>query len=241
MELMKNNFKELKDPEKINDLLIKLSENPGTEDLKSVDYFIDNLDPPIFERIKLNLIFLLGEIGEAIPIEDKYLTFLLETYYTSDRWIRNEIIQAIGKISKKIEITDNIIKLLGYAVNDDYSPIKVNALEVLFNLREFPLFVRRNVFLALNSKDSQLEALCVKVFDKFLPDFNQLFDSLDYSENYKILKSKAIMAILLVYFKSPLNLESFRQKVIVSNWEEEHKNMYLKEINAYEKALLKRI
>ncbi|MFX1304802.1 MAG: hypothetical protein ACFE9X_15720, partial [Promethearchaeota archaeon] len=120
---MKNNFKELKDPEEINDFLIKLSENPNTEDLKRVDYFIDNLDPPIFEKIKLNLIFLLGEIGESTPIEDKYLNFLLETYYTSDRWIRNEIIQAIGKISKKIEITESIIKLIGYAVNDDYTPI----------------------------------------------------------------------------------------------------------------------
>lgn len=238
---MKNNFKELKDPEEINDFLIKLSENPNTEDLKRVDYFIDNLDPPIFEKIKLNLIFLLGEIGESTPIEDKYLNFLLETYYTSDRWIRNEIIQAIGKISKKIEITESIIKLIGYAVNDDYTPIKVNALKMLLDFRDLPLFIRRNIFLTLNLKDPELESFCVKIFEKFLPDFNQLFNSLDYSGNYEILKPKAIMALLLVYFKSPINLESFRQKILTSNWEDNYKEIYFREIDTYEKILLKRL
>lgn len=241
MELMKNNFEELKDPEEINDFLIKLSENPSIEELKCIKHFIDNLDAPFFEKIKLNLIFLLGEIGKSTPLEELYLNFLVETYYTSDRWIRNEIIQSIGKISEKIEITDEVIKLIGYAINDDYSPIKVNALEVLLNLRELPIFVRRNVFQALNSKDSELEAFCVKVFDKFLPDLNQLFDSLNYLENYKILKPKAIVALMLVYFKSPLNLELFRQKVLESNWEEDHKKIYLKEMDTYEKILLKRI
>ena len=238
---MKNNFEELKDPEEINEFLIKLSKNPNTEDLKYLKHFIDNLDAPIFEKIKLNLIFLLGEIGKSTILEEIYLNFLLETYYTSDRWIRNEIIQAIGKISEKTEIKDDIIKLIGYAVNDDYSPINVNAIKVLFNLRRLPLFVRRNVFQALNSKDSELEAFCVKVFDKFLPDFNQLFDSLNYSENYKILKPKAIVALMLVYFKSPFNLESFRHKVSASSWDEDHKEIYLKEIDTYEKILLKRL
>ncbi|MFX0137476.1 MAG: HEAT repeat domain-containing protein, partial [Candidatus Hodarchaeota archaeon] len=148
MELIKNNFQDLKNPEEINDFLIKLSKNPSIDDLKYLKYFIDNLDAPIFEKIKLNLIFLLGEIGKSSLLEDIYLSFLIETYYTSDRWIRSEIIQAIGKISVKTEIKDNAIKLIGYAVNDDYSPIKINALKVLLNLREFPLFVRRNVFQA---------------------------------------------------------------------------------------------
>ena len=241
MELLKNNFEELKDPEEINGFLIKLSKNPIKEDLKYLKHFIDNLDAPIFEKIKLNLIFLLGEIGKSIPLEDIYLKFLLEAYYTSDRWIRNEIIQAIGKISKKTEIKDNVIKLIGYAVNDDYTPIKVNALKTLLDFGDLPLFIRRNVFQALNSKDSELEAFCVKVLDKFLPDFNQLFDSLNYSENYKILKPKAIVALMLVYFESPLNLESFRQKVSASSWDEDHKEIYLKEIDMYEKILLKRL
>ncbi|MFX0106484.1 MAG: hypothetical protein ACFE75_13490 [Candidatus Hodarchaeota archaeon] len=241
MDLKKNNFKELKDPEEINNFLIKLSENPSNEDLKFLKYFIDNLDALIFEKIKLNLVFLLGEIGKSTSLEDTYLTFLLETYYTSDRWIRNEIIQAIEKISTRTEITENVIELIGYAVNDDYSPIRVNAIKTLFGLRKFPLFVRRNVFEALNSKDSELEEFCVKIFEKFLPDFNQLFNSLNYSENYKILKSKAIMAILMVYFKSPLNIESFRELISASDWEDDYKQIYLKEIDTYEKILLRRL
>lgn len=241
MELMKNNFEELKNPKEINDLLIKLSENPSKEYLKYINHFIDKLDAPFFEKIKLNLIFLLGEIGKSTPLEDIYLTFLFEAYYTSDRWIRNEIIQAIGKISKKTKITENLIKLIGYAVNDDYHPIKVNALKTLLDFGELPLFIRRNIFQTLNLKDPELESFCVKIFEKFLHDFNQLFNSLDYSENYSILKPKAIMALLLVYFKSPLNLESFRQKISTSNWEDNYKEIYFKEIDTYEKILLKRL
>ncbi len=241
MESLKNNFEELKDPEEINNFLIKLTENPSIEDLKCIKHFINNLDTQIFDKVKLNLIFLIGEIGKLSPLGPKCLKFLSETYYTSDRWIRNEMIQAIGKISKKTKITGDVIKLIGYAVNDDYTPIKVNALKTLLDFGDLPLFIRRNIFLTLNLKDPELEPFCVKIFEKFLPDFNQLFNSLDYSENYNILKPKAIMALLLVYFRSPLNLESFRQKISTSNWEDNYKEIYFKEIDTYEKILLKRL
>lgn len=244
MELTKLKFdkiKEAKDPDIINDFIIKLSENPEKEHLVFLKYFIDNLDTQIFDKIKLSLIFLLGEIGKISTLDAKYLQFLVDTYFKSDRWIRNEIIQAFGKIIKKTEISQDIIKLIGYAINDEYPPIKVNALRFLLNLDDIPLFVIRNLFLTLNSKDLELEQLCVKIFEKFLPDFNKLFNSLNYSDNYLILKTKAIRTLLLIYFKSPINLESFRKKISSSNWEIEHRERYLKEIDTYEKILLKKI
>ncbi|MFX1503155.1 MAG: hypothetical protein ACFFDH_19500, partial [Promethearchaeota archaeon] len=170
-----------------------------------------------------------------------YLNFLLETYYKSDRWIRNETVQAIEKISKNTEISEDIIRLIGNALNDDYSPIRINALKVLLNLGDLPLFVSRNIFQALNSKDSELKALCINIFEKFLPDFIQLFHSLNYSENYKILKTRAIRSLLLIYFKSPINLEEFREKISTSNWDLEYKDVYLKEIDTYEKILFRKI
>ena len=244
MELEKNNFEEIKksqDPEKINDFLIKLSEDPNKEYLMYIEYFLENLDKQIFDKVKLNVIFLIGEIGKLTVLDERYVTFLVDTYYTSDRWIRNEIIQAIGKISVNLVITEDIIKLVGHAVNDDYSPIKVNALQVMLNLDELPLIVRKNIFLALNSKSSDLEAFCVKILEKFLPDYNQLFNSLNYSDNYKFLKQNAIRALLLLYFRSPFNIESFRQKIINSNWEVEYKENFLKEIDTYEKIFLKKL
>ncbi|MFW9972167.1 MAG: hypothetical protein ACFFDF_18415 [Candidatus Odinarchaeota archaeon] len=235
------NVKSSKNPEKINDFLIELSKNPHKEHVKYLDYFIKHLEPHIFDKIKLNLIYLIGEIGDLIALEDKYLKLLIDTYYNSDRWVRNEIMQAMKKITLNTEVNEEIIKLIGYAINDEYQPIRVNSLKILLNLKENPLFIRRNLFLALNSKDLEVEELCVKIFEKFLPDFNELFNSLDYSNNYTILKPKAIRSLLLICFKSIINLESFRKRILSSNWELTNKEKYLKEIDIYEKLLLKKI
>ncbi len=244
MELLKNIFEEIKrtkNPEIINDFLIKLSEDPKEEYLNYIEYFMNNLDKHIFDKIKLNLIFLIGEISNLTTLEERYLSFLVETYYTSDRWIRNEIIQAIRIISAKSVITDEVIKLIGYAVNDDYSPIKVNALQVILNLETLPPTVIRNIFQALNSKSSELEILLVKILKKFLPDYNQLYNSLNYLDHYKILKQHAIRTLLLVYFSSAFNLESFRQKISNSKWEIENKENFLEEIDNYEKVFLRKL
>ncbi len=244
MELLNNNFEEIKrakNPEIINDFLIKLGKDPNEDYLKYIEYFMNNLAMQIFDKVKLNLIFLLGEIGKLTTLYERYLTFLSETYYTSDRWVRNEIIQAIGKVSTNSDISDETIKLVGYAVNDDYTPIKVSALQVILNLKELPLIIRGHIFQALNSKISELEAFCVKILDKFLPDYNQLVNSLNYSENYKILKPYTIRTLLMVYFLSPLNLETFRLKISNLNWEIEYKESFLKEIDTYEKILLKKL
>jgi len=244
MELLNNTFEEIKrakNSEKINDFLIKLTKDPSEDYLDYIEYFINNLDPDIFDKIKLNLIFLIGEIGKETILDERYIKFLIETYYTSDRWVRNEVIQAIGKISANSDMTEEMIKLVGYAVNDDYSPIKVNALQVILNFKKFPLTIRGHIFRALNSKIPELEEFCAKILDKFLPDYNQLVYSLNYSDNYKILKPYTIRTLLLMYFYSPINLEPFRQKILNLNWEIEYKEIYLKEIDTYEKILLKNL
>ena len=115
MEILKNKFEEIKkakNPEVINDFLMKLSEDPNIEYLNLLQYFIDNLETQTFEKVKLNIIFLLGEIGKLSTLDFKYLEFLLKAYYKSDRWVRNEIIQAFGKISKNTKLTDDIFKLI---------------------------------------------------------------------------------------------------------------------------------
>ena len=70
------------------------------------------------------------------------------------------------------------------AVNDDYLPIRINALKTLLDLGNLPLYFWRNIFLVLNSKNPELEEVSAKIFDKFLPDYNQLFISL--KENYDV-------------------------------------------------------
>lgn len=244
MEILKNKFEEIKkakNPEVINDFLMKLSEEPSIEYLNLIQYLIDNLETQTFEKVKLNIIFLLGEIGKLSILDLKYLDFLLEFYYKSDRWVRNEIIQAFGKISKNTKLTDDIFKLIGYAINDDYSPIRVNALKIILDLEYLPHFVQRNLYYIMNLHDSELEPLCVRIFERLLSDYNQLFDSLNNSTNYKILNLRAFRVLLFIYFKSPINLETFRQKISKSKWEDDYKENFLKEINMYEKLLLRRL
>ncbi len=234
-------IKKSKNPDLINDFLIKLSTTPKLEYFTILDYFIDNLDLQIFEKVKINLVFLIGEIAKVSNIDQKYLDFLSKTYYSSDRWVRDEIIQAIRKISKKVIIREEIVQLVGYAINDEYLPIRINALKTLLDLEKMPLLVWRNILLALNSKDSEIVAISANIFDKFLPDYHQLLDSLNHLENYKILKRNGLRSLLLIYFRSSINLESFRKSIATLDWEIEYKEKYFQEIDIFERILLKNL
>ena len=79
MEILNNNFEEIKsakDPEVINDFLIKLIGNPNKDYLIYIDYLLNNLDAKILNQVKLNLIYLIGEIGRLTILDDIYLIFL---------------------------------------------------------------------------------------------------------------------------------------------------------------------
>ena len=240
MEQIQKDFIEIKNnknPEEINDFLIKLSKNPNKEYFSFLDYFINNLDPQIFEKIKLNIIFNLGEIGKITPIEQKYLEFIINSYSNSDRWIRNEIIQAFDKISIYSKLPNNVIKLILNALNDEYPPIKKNALKIIVNFKKLSNF--RNIYHILNSKDSELVQNGLKILRKFLSSSTQMFDSLNFGENYKILKKKAIQALLIIFSNSLIDLESFRELILNTSWE--NKETFLKEIEVYERILLMKI
>ena len=240
MESLRINFEEIKkvqNSEDINNFLIKLSNKPSRDYFNFIEFFISNLEPKILVKIKLNLIFTIGEIGKITPINQDFMNFLFNTYFTSDRWVRNEIIQTIGKISNHSQLPENIINLLENALNDEYIPIKQNALKALLKLEEQPNI--RNLFQILNSKEFELVEIGLEVLIKHLPSYTQLFDSLNTSENHNILKPKAIRALLLFNFRSIIDLESFHNLILQSTWSNDSKGKFLKEIEAYEKMLLK--
>jgi len=139
MEILRVDFEEIKNSrnsEELNNFLIKLSNNPDKDHLNFLEFFINNLEPEILDKIKLNLLFTLGEIGKSNLLNELFLSYIINSYYTSDRWIRNEIIQTIGKISEQTKLSEELIKLIGSAVNDEYIPIKKNALGVLLKLEK---------------------------------------------------------------------------------------------------------
>lgn len=242
MESMKDFFEKAiksKNSEHMNEFLIKLGEDPKKEYLLFLDYFIDNINQPIFEKTIVNLIFILGEIGENFQLDEKYLKFLEEIYYKSDRWVRNEIMQAIEKISRKSKLPENYFQLIRFSLIDEYEPLVINSLKVLLSLEKLPNNILKNVIQILKSKNSEIIEHCSLILQKFIYDSNQIFHLLDDSEMYKSIKKETIRSLLIAYFKSVLNLDSFKKKIENANWEINSKEIYIKEIDTYERILLK--
>lgn len=242
MELTTDSFEKAKkseNMEEINDFLIKLGENPKIDYLKFLDYFINETEGPMYEKIKINLVYVLGEIGNLTKLEENYLQKLIDIYCTSDRWVRKEVIQAINKISKESNLNENIIGLLGNALMDDYLPVILSALGVLLNFKIFPNSILRNFYQVLNSKESEIVDFCIRVLETVPLETQSIFELLNFSENYKILKPRAIRSLLLTKFKSLFNLKSFREEIFNSGWHNSFKDGYLKEIDTLQRILIK--
>ena len=232
-------IKNSKDSEKINDFLIELGKNLRIEYISFLEYFIENCDPQNLQQIKLNLVYDLGEFGKLEKINKKFVDYLVEEYYNSDRWIRNEIISAFEKISKNFKLSDDIVELIGKALNEDYLPLKVNALNTLSYLENLPNSVLKNIFNVLNSSNSELIDISTNILLKVIQNEDHLFNSLYRNENYKILKKQAIRSLLVIFFKSVTYLESFREKLLRSEMDSDYKEMFFSEINTYKRILLK--
>jgi hypothetical protein len=240
-DLIKVHFEEAKesnDPELINSFLIELSKKTNKEEINYLNYFIYDIDKQLYKKIELNLIYALGEFGRIIPLTDNYLRFLYETYYKSDRWIRNEIIQAIEKISENTKLNKDIHELIGTALRDDYNPIKINALKTLLNIKISDLILK-NLLFVLNSKDSEVQEACRKTLERLSLDSRRLFQVLNNSGNYKILKIRGIRFLLITKFQSVITLEEFRKSIENSDWEIDYKEKYLKELDTLERILIK--
>ncbi len=244
MALIKQKFEEIKEsnnPEAINDFMIKLSENPNIEQVSYLKYFIESLDPQILDKIKLNLIYALGEIGKLAPLPVENLLFLEEVYYKSDRWVRNEIIQAIDKISKNTELNEKTVELISNALNDEYSVININTLKLLSNFKKLPDSILKNLIRLMNSKDSEILEGCRRILKRIPQQSDRIFNLLNRSDNYKILKPRGIRSLLLIQFKSIINTESFREMILNSNWDKTNKENYIKEIITFERILMKNL
>ena len=92
----------------INNFLIEASRQPDNKDLKKINFLIKDASKSVLEKIKLNLIYFLGEFGKVQKLDTIYLQFLVTSYYNSDRWIRNEILETFNKLSKENELSDEI-------------------------------------------------------------------------------------------------------------------------------------
>lgn len=226
-------------PQEINDILIELSKNSNEKTLVIVDYFLDSLNATILNKIKLNLIFLLGAIGKVTVLNRKYLNFLVESYFNSDRWVRNEIIQSFLVILQNHEYNNEIYQIIEHALNEDYAPIKKSALSVLMILKELPEKVLLTLLRVLNTNNEEIVEMGLKILKRGVQTGDELFELLNISKGYTILNKSIVRVLILEYFDSISELELFIEKINSSKWEEEYKILCNTEINSFQRILKK--
>ncbi|MFX1408585.1 MAG: hypothetical protein ACFFBW_16665 [Promethearchaeota archaeon] len=228
------------DPEKINDFLISLSKNPEEISSDLFNFILKNLDSNTLEKIKMNFIFLLGEIGKIKKIDDNFYTYLIDSYFDSDRWVRDEILGAFIKISYFFPPNEDLVELLSFAINEDYFPLKKKALDLLNLIEKVPLDIINKLFKNLDVPDSVIVDKIMNIFKKNIKNQKELMEFLNYSENYKVLNNSIIRTLLINYVYSINNLSELRSSVQNCNWNEKFKNLLINESKIYEKILLKR-
>jgi len=226
-------------PQEINDILIKLSKKPSEKTLVIVDYFLDSLNATILNKIKLNLIFLIGAIGSETILNRKYLNFLVESYFNSDRWVRNEIIQSFLVILQNHEYNNEIYQIIERALNEDYAPIKKSALNILMIFKELPEKVVLTLLRVLDTNDEEIVEMGLKILKRSIQTGDDLFEFLNISKGFTILNKSIVRVLILEYFDSISELESFMEKINSSKWEKEYKILCNTEINSFQRILKK--
>lgn len=235
MEFIKN-----ANTDAINDLLIEASKKADKKDLIYFDYLIENIQNSLFAKVKINIIYLLGEIGKNYFLEKKYIDFLIKSYFNSDRWERNEIIQSLGKIINTTDFSSEIFGIVSYAVLEEYIPSKINALKLIKKLSPVPDIILKNLMKIIDCNNLEVVEHSVQILKEHIKNDLALFRMLNTDENYTLLTKNSVRTLLIEYFNSLTNLIIFKEKILESNWKEHYKILFIKEIESYQRILLNR-
>ncbi|TFF96657.1 MAG: hypothetical protein EU544_00150, partial [Promethearchaeota archaeon] len=122
----KDSFDFVKDsiePDKINDYIVKVGKNLAKDNLSNLLYLWNHSPKELLDDILMNLIWALGEYGEKFSLSKPIIKDIINYYFTSDRWIREEILIALVKISSNNDLPDDVQKILEFSLQDDYPSI----------------------------------------------------------------------------------------------------------------------
>lgn len=231
---------QIKDPEMVNDYLIELGKNPDEMVLQKIrDIIFLSQKKENFKRIEINLIWLLGELSLHFIIEDDLIEFIINEYYNSDRWIRNEIIIALENIFKEREISNKVIDLLLKALSETYDPIVSNACSFLLNIKIIPKSILQKLIVILKSDNIKLRDQSISVLKTQFNKVKDIFEMLNQQETYNLLDNTSVRAIIQAFLDDLFRLEEFRKLLVNSSWEPNIKQQILSEIDTYQKILIK--
>lgn len=220
----------------INDIIIELSQEPKIFHFEIVDFLTKILTKEDLRKININLVYLLGELGKIKPLEYKYIKYLLDTFYISDRWIRQEILKALKKNLNMVKSDKNFIKVTSDALKEEYEPNNITALDVILQLERVPSSLFKSFLTVLNKE--KLQGYTTKIINKNFNTGSLIFELLNQNKNYLILKPNGVRLILQSLIPSINEIDAFQTLIKNSNWEDNYKSLFLDEIRII-KSLIK--
>ena len=224
----------------INEFLIEASKTPHLKNLIDIDYLIASSQDSLLHHFAINLIFLLGEIGKNHFLSHEYIKFLIETYFKSDRWIRNEIILTFSKSIRIDDLFKKILDVIEFALVDDYEPIKISALKVIDLTKKIPERIFPKIIKNLESKNPKIVQKSVKVLKKHIESTDVLYEILLKNNPINLYSKQILRSLLLAFFSEVHFVEEFREKIMKSDLDLAKKESLISEIKTYQRILQQR-
>ncbi|TFG16595.1 MAG: hypothetical protein EU531_06060 [Promethearchaeota archaeon] len=215
----------------INDIIIELSQRPNPLHFEIIDFLLDTFNNEELSKININIVYLLGELGKITSLEQKYIQYLYETFYVSDRWIRTEILKVLETNIEVVKSNSNFIQVISSALKEEYESNTIIALKIIRQLDKYPAPIFKSFLVVLNKAQSKLKETIDKVINRHFKDESLIFELLNQNNNYRILKPHGLRLILQAFFPSTNKIENFQTLIENSDWEEENKSQFLKEID----------
>jgi len=220
--------------------LIEASKTPHLKNLIDIDYLIASSQDSLLHHFAINLIFLLGEIGKNHFLSHEYIKFLIETYFKSDRWIRNEIILTFSKSIRIDDLFKKILDVIEFALVDDYEPIKISALKVIDLTKKIPERIFPKIIKNLESKNPKIVQKSVKVLKKHIESTDVLYEILLKNNTINLYSKQILRSLLLAFFNEVHLVEEFREKIMKSDLDLAKKESLISEIKTYQRILQQR-
>jgi len=107
-------------------------------------------------------------------------------------------------------------------------------------LKELPEKFVLSLLRVLDTNNEEIVEMGLKILKRSVQTGEELYEFLNNSKVYTILKKSIVRVLILEYFDSISELESFMEKINSSKWEKEYKILCNTEINSFQRILKKK-
>lgn len=220
----------------IDDIILNIADNPSPDVIDLILSIFNELSYDEISIFLLNLIFVIGEVGKSTEIPEEILHKLNEVYFKSDRWIRAEVVEALGKISMIRELKEKDLDVIFISLSDEYEGLQIKALEILIKKPEYVSNKNADRLITLlKSSNSIISDKAYKILKSIIHSESELITVINDS---KVKLSKKILRKLITLFSSSIrNLIDLKFTIVNSAITSELKDLIFSEIETLIKIM----